>query len=309
MSNLGTLRNINPRVTWKHEDENFTPWLSENLTLLDNALNMNLELVEEQVEVGRYKCDLLCRDTKNGELVVIENQLDAFNHDHLGKALVYTAGLDAKTVIWIAEDFTNEHRKTIDWLNESTNDRFQFFGVQIEVIQIDNSPCAPKFNILIKPNDWVRPVLISNEYWQEFTDYLKQHGSELEVLRWQSDPDYLVFYLGYGENNAQHPKYWASVGRSNGYIAANFCLNKQHLTENLKWFSKNKKLVNQKFNEVFGAEPQRPDNPYVVVGVSQRSDDKSEWNSEFEWLRENIEKIERLFKPGGELDFLSGETS
>ena len=109
MSNLGTLRNINPRVTWKHEDENFTPWLSENLILLDNALNMNLELVEEQVEVGRYKCDLLCRDTKNGEFVVIENQLDAFNHDHLGKALVYTAGLDTKTVIWIAEDFTNEH--------------------------------------------------------------------------------------------------------------------------------------------------------------------------------------------------------
>ena len=307
MPDLGILKVINLRMQWEHEDEDFTPWLSKNLPLLNDALNMNLKFDSDHVKVGRYECDMLCRNTNDHSFVVIENQLDGFDHDHLGKALVYTAGLNARTVIWIAENFTNEHQKTLNWLNESTHDCLQFFGVKLELIQIDESRYAPKFNIVIKPNHWLPPLVISNNYWSDFNAYLKQHRSHLEVLRWNCDPEYLGFYLGYGENNDQHPDYWISAGKSNGFIAANFCLNKGRLPNIERRFENHKQDIDRIFTEEFEEELQRPDNRYVVVGVRKWLNNQVDQNSEFEWFRERLEKLDRLFKQGGKINFLSDE--
>ena len=307
MSDLGILKTINLRMQWEREDENFTPWLSKNLTLLNNALNMDLEVDSKHVKVGRYECDLLCRNKKDHSYVVIENQLDGFDHEHLGKALVYTAGLNAKTVIWIAEDFTNEHQKTLNWLNESTHDDLQFFGVKLEVIQVENSPYAPKFNIIVMPNNWMRPLIISDDYWRDFMHYLERQGSSLKVLRWNSRPKSLGFYLGYGENNNQRPEYWISAAKSGGFIAANFCLNKQRLPNRQQWFAEKEQYINQRFSDEFEEEPQRPNNPYVEVGVRKWLNNQADQNSEFEWFRERLEKLDRLFKQGGEINFLSDE--
>ena len=302
---FGSLEMINLRRTWSLEADDFTPWLSENLTLLSNILNMNLEFVGQHIEVGRYECDLLCRDTVGNSCVVIENQLEQFDHDHLGKALVYTAGLNARTVIWIAEDFTNEHRKTLDWLNENTHDCIQFFGVKLEVIQIDDSLCAPKFNIIVKPNNWMPTTIISDDYWDNFKCYLEGRRSSLDVLNWEGSTDYLGFYLGYGENNGQRRDYWIAAGKSNGFIAANFCIYKQRFPDILQWFTNNQQHVNQRFSEEFEEEPQWPDNhPFIVVGV-RRLDNQIEQEEEFEWLRKRLEKLECLFKHGGRINFLS----
>ena len=307
MPDFGILKTINLRIQWEHEDEDFTPWLSENLTLLSRDLGMNLECVDDHVKVGRYECDLLCHNRDDDSYVVIENQLAEFDHDHLGKALVYAAGLNARTVIWIAEHFTNEHRKTINWLNENTHDRLQFFGVQLEVVQVENSPYAPKFNIIVMPNNWIRPFIISDGYWRDFAHYLEQQRSSLKVLRWQGGTDYLGFYLDYGDNNGQHPDYWISAGKSGGFIAANFCINKQNLPNIQQWFANNKQGIDRKFDAEFGKEPERPTNPYVEVGVARRAYGEAERNSEFKWFRDRLEKLERLFKQGGEINFLSGE--
>ena len=307
MPDFGILKTINLRIQWEHEDEDFTPWLSENLALLSRDLGMNLECVDDHVKVGRYECDLLCRNRNDHSFVVIENQLAEFDHDHLGKALVYTAGLNARTVIWIAEDFTNEHRKTLNWLNENTHDHFQFFGVQLEVVQVENSPHAPKFNIIVMPNNWMRPLIISDDYWRNFVHYLEQQGSSLRVLRWRSGPDYLGFYLDYGHNNGQHPDYWIAAGKNRGFIAANFCMNKQNLPNIQQWFANNKQDIDRKFDGEFEEKPERPQNPYVVVGVARKAYGEAERNSEFEWFRERLEKLERLFKQDGEINFLSDE--
>ena len=306
MPNFGRLEIVDLRANWEHEDDHFTPWLSENLTLLNNVLNMNLECIDKNVEVGRYACDLLCRNMDDHSSVVIENQLNAFDHDHLGKALVYAAGLDARTIVWIAKDFTNEHRKTLDSLNERTHDSFQFFGVQLEVIQIDDSRPAPKFNVIVKPDSWVPPSRISNDYWRSFKQYLEQQESSLEVLRWHGGTDYLGFYLGYDENDGQYPQYWISAGRSNGFISANFCMNKGQLPDSLQRLTGIQQCINQKFSAEFEEEPQWPGpNPYTVVGVSRWLGNQVNRNSEFEWLRERLEKLEKLFKQDGEIHFLS----
>ena len=307
MPDFGILKTINLRMQWEHEDEHFTPWLSKNLALLNKVLNMNLEKVDDHVEVGRYECDLLCRNRKDRSYVVIENQLAEFDHDHLGKALAYTAGLNAHTVIWIAEHFTNEHRNTLNWLNENTHDHLQFFGVQLEVVQVENSRHAPKFNIIVTPNNWIRPFIISTDYWRDFAHYLEQQGSPLEVLRWHGGTNHLGFYLDYDDNNGQHPDYWISAGKSGGFIAANFCINKQNLANIQQWFANNKQGIDRKFDAEFGEKPKRPENHYVEVGVARSAYTESERNSEFKWFRERLEKLERLFKQGGEINFLSDE--
>ena len=298
MPNFGSLTMKNLREIWRSEDDHFTPWLSENLTLLSEILNMNLEFVDQHVRVGRYKCDLLCRDTVGNSRVVIENQLEKFDHDHLGKALVYTAGLNARTVIWIAEDFTNEHRETLDWLNENTHNCIQFFGVKLEVIQID-SLCAPKFNIIVKPPN----------YWDNFKRYLEQHGSSLDVLNWEGgSSDYLGFYLGYGANNNQLPNYWIAASRGGGFIAASFCINRALFPDIAQWFTNNQEHVDQRFSGEFEEEPQWPNNhPFIVVGVRQELDNQIEQDREFKWLRERLEKLEGLFKHGGGINFLAVE--
>lgn len=308
MQEFGTLKTKDLRQSWKREDEDFTPWLSKNLTLLNKALNMDLEFVDEHINTGRYECDLLCRNKRDNSFVVIENQLDECDHDHIGKALVYMAGLHAQKVIWIAEDFTNEHRKTIDMLNEITHDYIQFFGLQLAIIQIDESLCAPKFNIIVKPDNWVPDTILSDDYWERFKQYLDQHDSNLEVLKWTAGAGYLGFYLGYGANDGQQPKYWISAVNRNGYLAADFCINKKRCPEIRQWFKKYRDDIDQILSKEFEEKIQRPDNnPFVVVGVLRKLNNLIKENEEYKWFHERLEKLENLFKQDGEIDFLADE--
>lgn len=305
MQEFGTFKTTYLRQAWRREDD-FTTWLSKNLTLLGKALNMDLELVGKHINVGRYECDLQCRNKRDNSFVVIENQLEECDHDHLGKALVYATGLHAKTVIWIAEGFTNEHRKTIDRLNEITHDDIQFFGVQLEVIRIDDSLFAPKFNLIVKPDNWVPHIILSDDYWDRFKLYLEQHKSNLEVLKWTARKDFLGFHLGYDVNDGQMPNYWIAAGKSNGFIAANFCINKPNFPNIIQWFKDNRQDVDDIFSNNFDEKPQHPDILFIVVGVRLKLINQTEEKYEFEWFRERLEKLVNLFKEGGEIDFLSG---
>ncbi|HOD88700.1 MAG TPA: DUF4268 domain-containing protein [Bacteroidales bacterium] len=161
---LGILKSIEPRQSWENEARDFTPWLANNIAELNKALGLELEVENTEVCAGPYFADILAKDTSTDNYVVIENQLDKTNHDHLGKVITYASVLDAKTIIWIATEFTEEHKKALDWLNEHSNDEISFFGVQLELWQIDNSKAAVKFNVISKPNEAVRQAAISKTY-------------------------------------------------------------------------------------------------------------------------------------------------
>ena len=130
----------------------------ENLTLLGKALGIELELEAQEVEIGGFRADLLCKNTADDSWVIIENQLDPTNHNHMGQLLTYAARLDASTVIWIAKTFRHEHREMLDWQNRITDERYRFFGVEMKVWQVEDSPCAIQFDVVSSPNDWVRGV-------------------------------------------------------------------------------------------------------------------------------------------------------
>ena len=163
---LGRLKKIkNVRDIWDKEDRDFTPWLAEdeNISLLGESIGLSLEVEAQEKSVGPFRADILCKDTADDSWVLIENQLEKTDHKHLGQLMTYASGLKAVTIVWLATKFTEEHRSSLDWLNQITDDSFNFFGLEIELWRIDDSLIAPKFNLVSKPNDWSRSVAAASK--------------------------------------------------------------------------------------------------------------------------------------------------
>ncbi|MCI8778282.1 MAG: DUF4268 domain-containing protein [Bacilli bacterium] len=184
---LGKLEKIELREVWRHEALDFTRWLArkENIALLSKEVGIDIKVIETEMSVGRYNVDIYARDTESNKRIVIENQLENTNHDHLGKLLVYAAGLDADIAIWVVKDVNEEHRQAVEWLNDNSFEKINIFLVKVELWQIDNSPIAPKFQVICEPNNWAKVLkqqskdnisdleLKQMEYWQGFVDYAK----------------------------------------------------------------------------------------------------------------------------------------
>jgi hypothetical protein len=155
---LGHLEPVPLRTAWSREDHGFTPWLAEpaNLDLLGATLGLKLERARTETRIGPFRADILCREVCEDRLVLIENQLERTDHGHLGQLITYMAGLDAATIVWIAAEFTEEHCAALDWLNIATDDRFRFFGLEVQVWRIGDSMKAPAFRIVSQPNEWAR---------------------------------------------------------------------------------------------------------------------------------------------------------
>ena len=176
-------KQISPRKMWPNEQLNFTPWLVDNIEELGEKIGMDLEVVGREVSVGPYSADILAKDTNTNDYVVIENQLEKTNHDHLGKTITYASALNAKTIIWIATVFTEEHKKAFEWLNDNTNEDLAFWAIQLELWQITENTASMRFNIVCMPSSNVKTIKrgVENEtetkkirldYWTKFYDKL-----------------------------------------------------------------------------------------------------------------------------------------
>ena len=197
---LGELRDVPIRDVWDHEAHDFTPWLAENLHRLAATLGVELELMGTEVMVGPYRADIVCRVPTDGTTVLIENQLEHADLQHLGQVLAYLAGLEAKIVVWIARDFGAAHLSVLRWLNEHTPDRFSFFAVKIRAVKIGDSLSAPVFEVTERPNDWDRQVRALNDSLSELGRLRRDFWAHLAARR--SDAPGLR--PGYAGSNAYH---------------------------------------------------------------------------------------------------------
>lgn len=158
--NIGKLEQVDLREIWKHEASDFTQWLSqpENLEFLGDEINLTLVEPIVSHNVGKFYCDIVCKDGHTDKTVIIENQLEQTDHDHLGKIITYASGTNASYIIWIVKTARDEHKSAIEWLNNQTISDIGFFLIEIRAFRIGNSDAAPQFHVVEQPNDWSKEI-------------------------------------------------------------------------------------------------------------------------------------------------------
>jgi len=154
--------------------------LRDNIDLLADVLQLGLEVSSTEVPVGDFAADIVARDLGSGRTVIIENQLQQTDHDHLGKLITYAAGLDAAIVVWIAQRIRDEHRAALDWLNGHTGEGVDLFGLEVEVLRIGGSLPAPHFKLVAQPNEWTPPSSGSSDVNRRRAEFLQ---AALDSLR------------------------------------------------------------------------------------------------------------------------------
>lgn len=212
---LSRLTKMPLRTIWKHEALDFTQWLAlpENLELLAETIGVDLNNAQTEVGVGQFNVDILAED-ENGHKVVIENQLENTNHDHLGKLITYASGLHAEVCVWIVARARQEHEQAINWLNENTTEDANFFLIEVEAWKIDNSLPAPRFNMVAKPNDWAKTVKQSSSgnkvtetklqqqaFWEKYREYGEQNGRL--VRNWRKALPQHWYNIGIGSSRGK----------------------------------------------------------------------------------------------------------
>lgn len=216
---LGTLVEVNLREAWHHEAHSFTPWLAEHLDSLAKVIDIPLELKGREVAVETFSADILARNPIDDSLVLIENQLEGTDHSHLGQIMTYLAGLGAHTVVWIAADFREPHLSALKWLNENTVEPFAFFAVKVRAVRIGDSPIAPIFEVVGKPNHWERQLQtiakrtgtlstlgqFRKNFWthyvNRFPDELEWYPADATNARWRTFEDYELVVASYLTKN------------------------------------------------------------------------------------------------------------
>ena len=310
MTPLSRLSRVELRDIWASEATDFTPWLArrDNLALLGEALGLDLELEAQERPVGPFRADILCKDVGSNAWVLIENQLERTDHTHLGQLLTYASGLEAVTIVWIAARFTEEHRSTLDWLNKITDENFNFFGLEVELWRISDSPVAPKFNIICKPNDWSRSVaqaaraIDENELSDLRSKQLSYWGALHEALETARGP--------VAGNRRPRPQSWMTypVGRSHFHLSAVMIRQKRQIRAELyiagkdanaffEMLQRDKALIEQQIGYVLEWEdlPSRRDCRISSNLNEVDPEDEADWPRQHAWLVGRLNDLHRVF--------------
>lgn len=200
---LGRIKHVELRDIFSNEATEFTPWLEKHIDELSEKIGIEIQDIHRETEVGDFNCDLIGSEVNSEDKVIIENQLDSTNHEHLGKLITYASGLGARYVVWVARKIREEHQKALEWLNENVND-ISFFGVEISGINIDDSKPALEFNLVVEPNEW------SNE--------LKQNTRHIDERHQKYQQFFAMLILEYEKNNlgwahlTARPAHWIAFG-------------------------------------------------------------------------------------------------
>ena len=199
---IGKLKEVDIRDLWKHEQYDFSAWLAEkeNIESLNEVLGLTLTDISKEEYVGSFRCDLFAKDESTGTKVIIENQLEPSNFEHLGKIITYASGLDAKVIVWIVKQAREEHKSAIEWLNNNTNSDINFFLIELHAYKIGDSKPAPQFQIVEKPNDFIKFSKNKTnsdslnksqserlEFWNRFNDKLIEKGKPFNVRKATTD--------------------------------------------------------------------------------------------------------------------------
>ena len=311
--NLGRLKKVDLREAWISESSGFTPWLAqeENLELLGEAIGIDLELESQEKDVGPFRADILCKDTANDNWVLIENQLERTDHTHLGQLITYAAGLQAVTIVWIAQRFTDEHRAALDWLNEHTDEKINAFGLEIELWQIGDSPFAPKFNVVSQPNDWSRTVQqaasggvtehkqLQLKFWTAFKAYMEDKGSFVKCQK-PSPQHWMNHSIGRtGVGLGSVLSMWHSVKKTKSpEIRVDIYLSSANAKQEFAILEQQKAAIEKALGFPLNwHNPETKNACRLSARLDTDFQNEALWAEQFEWLRQHLETMHRVFAP------------
>ncbi len=304
---LGRLERVNLREIWINEAASFTPWLArpENIAVLGQALGIDLELEAQERTVGPFRADILCKDIVTDHWVLIENQLERTDHNHLGQLLTYASGLEAVTIVWIAARFTEEHRATLDWLNKITDESFRFFGLEVELWRIGDSPAAPKFNIVSKPNDWSHSVaqaaraiddaelsetrITQREYW---TALIAAAGGPISGNRKPQPQSWMAYSIGRSGFNLG-----AVMIRPKDQVRAELYISGDRAKAFFGLLKRQKDAIERELGYTLEWEelPSRRDSQISSYLNEVDPEDEADWPRQHEWLAKRLNDMHRVF--------------
>ncbi len=242
---LGRLKEVEVRDLWKHEQYDFSEWLSkpENIEYINDILGLTLVDIQKEAPVGDYRCDLFAKDETTDTHVVIENQLEASNHDHLGKIITYASSLKATVIVWIVKKAREEHRAAIEWLNNNTVESIGFFLIELHAYKIGDSLPAPKFEIIQQPNDFIKAnkntslnkeesqsAIERKEFWTRFNEKIVEAGKPFSIRKPSTDHWYNI-----------------AIGTSQAFLCVNL-VNKDNQIVLELYINDNKELFDSLYN-------------------------------------------------------------
>ena len=304
---LGRLERVKLRDIWPNESANFTPWLEapNNLAVLSDALDLSLESQARETPVGDFSADLLCKNIDDNFSVIIENQFEHTDHDHLGKLLTYAAGLQAKTVVWIAETIRPEHSAAIDWLNDVSREDVRFFGVEIELFRIGDSKPAPHFKVVSRPNDWARRVSTGRQltetqelqvkFWTQFLQYLSEHYRDRNSKRIPPAQHWMNWYTG-----IRGITFNTVIAASSNYMRVELYIDGEVAEQHFRKLEEQKDDIEARLEFKLLWGDQAAETRGRRISYYQRDvdiSDESDWHTQHRWLASNLQKFYDVLLP------------
>jgi hypothetical protein len=310
MAALGRLERVELRDVWLSEASDFTPWLArpENISVLAETIGMELEIEAQEKNVGPFRADILCKDADSDSWVLIENQLERTDHNHLGQLLTYAAGLQTVTIVWVAAKSTEEHRAALDWLNEITDSRFRFFGLEVELWRIGGSPPAPRFNIISKPNNWTQAI---SRAARQIDEEAVTETKAIQLRYWQALNAYLETAAPNIRTRLPRPQHWTTfpIGRSGFHLTAKVHAGKRRLGAELFIRGENAKasfaeLEQQKaeIERAFGGKlsweelPDRIGSRIAIYKSDVDPTDEADWRNQHAWFADALTRLDRALR-------------
>ena len=304
---LGEIIKVNVRKIWAAESADFTPWLAndENIALLGKAIGLELEVDKVEASVGPYSADILAKDTGTGKYVIVENQLGKTNHDHLGKAITYGSILDASSVVWIASEFTEEHQRALDWLNEYTSDELSFYGVLLEIWQIDESRPAVRFNVISRPAEIKR-----GDATGKSSETLSE-TKKLQLEFWNAFREKLLKAKVVASAQTPRPQYWFDValGRSHIFLSNIANTYENHIGVRVyignkiaDWALPQLEAQKQEIESEIGLKLEwnpNPENRDKIIAITRdvNLQNREDWDASITWMVDMVKRFRKAFMP------------
>lgn len=303
MTNLGTLKEITDlRSIWPHEALNFTPWVAENVDLLADAVGLDITVDETESSVGDFNVDIYASETGTDRKIIIENQLEDTDHDHLGKLITYASGKGADVVIWVVKHAREEHKAAVEWLNNHTDDKIGFFLCEIKLFQIGDSQIAPAFTVIERPNDWtkeIRKTASANstqqqrlEYWQAFNDYAFSDANFSRIFnkRKPTTDHWMDFSIG---SSACHIAV-SQIQKRKAVDVELYINDDKELFKSL-FAHKDEIEKNMEMELEWKELPERKASR-ILIEKTVDLDDRATWPEQFDYIMDTCIKMKRAFK-------------